>query len=330
MDFKEKRGIGYCGLACVLCSYDQDCPGCVAKIARGGDCSAGKCAVGKGVDGCYACPEYPSQQPAMRTTNPCGENMLQGKRNKAFNRFMQEFGRKALIGRLRVNYDNGITYHTPDKSPGDYDLLETEDEIYRLLRYGRNDPYLKCPEFETEHFYLRQVREDDAEELFDAFYGDLSGWMFYGNDMCRSIFTGRYATLDEMKNCIRSWLTEYTNRYYIRFTVIDKQTRKVIGTIEIFDNIYSEKKWKIEAVKNGFVLHIDFAVPYETREYLSELLCLADNEFFRLFGFNYLLIRAVPEAEERIMALLSSGYEPFDWERGREHYYMKRSFEYGA
>jgi hypothetical protein len=121
----EEKGIGYCGLACVLCS-DTKCPGCVIGIGGGGDCSTGKCAAAKGIDGCYACDEY-----------PCGESMLQGNRNKAFNRYMKEFGKQALIDRLRANYDGGIVYHRPDKTPGDYDVLETEDEIYRLLRYGR-------------------------------------------------------------------------------------------------------------------------------------------------------------------------------------------------
>ena len=127
MEFQAKRGIGYCGLACVLCSK-TNCSGCIAGIAGGGDCSAGKCAVGKGFDGCYACPDYDS----------CTENMPHGKRSQAFIRYAREFGVDALIGRLRVNYENGITYHTPDKTSGDYDALETTDEIYQLLRYGRN------------------------------------------------------------------------------------------------------------------------------------------------------------------------------------------------
>ena len=142
MNFLEKRGIGYCGLACVLCSA-KDCLGCAVGIANGGDCSAGKCAVKKGVDGCCACPDYAS----------CTESMPHGKRNKAFNRYAREFGLDALIDRLRVNCENGITYHTPDKTSGDYDALETEDEIYQLLRYGRNDPYASCPQFDTEHLH---------------------------------------------------------------------------------------------------------------------------------------------------------------------------------
>ena len=124
MVFREERGIGYCGLACVLCSF-EDCPGCVSKIESGHDCSIGKCAIKKSVEGCFACADC-----------SCGEAMLQHKRISAFNRYAKEFGKQALIDRLRINYENGITYHNPDDSPGDYDILETEEEIYHLLSFG--------------------------------------------------------------------------------------------------------------------------------------------------------------------------------------------------
>ena len=126
MSFCNERGIGYCGLACALCS-NTGCPGCFEKISDGDSCNIGKCAVKKGFDGCYACPDY-----------PCGEDILKNKRVRAFNRYAQDFGKDALIERLRANYSNGIVYHKPDSSGGDYDVLETEDKIYDLLRYGRN------------------------------------------------------------------------------------------------------------------------------------------------------------------------------------------------
>ncbi len=304
MVFYEKRSIGYCGLACVLCS-NKECSGCTVGIANGGDCSAGKCAAGKAIDGCYACSDYAS----------CTESMPHGKRNQAFNRYAQEFGPDALIDRLRVNYENGITYHTPDKTPGDYDVLETENEIFQLLRYGRSDPYAKCPEFDTEHFHLRQVCEEDAEDLL-CFYGDLSGWMFNGNTWCNGIFASTHATVEEMRKCIRSWLDEYKNKFYIRLSVIDKAAGKPIGTIEVFDNL--------DRAKRGAALHIDLSAPYETQACITELLALADKEFFRLFGFKYLIVWAAPDAKERIAALRSAEYKLFESET-REHYYTKES-----
>ena len=243
--------------------------------------------------------------------------MPHGKRSNAFNRFARDFEKQALIDRLRVNYENGITYHKPDKTPGDYDVLETERKIYQLLRYGRNDPYANCPQFDTEHFHLRQVRVEDAAELL-CFYGNLSEWMFFGNAMSNSIFASRHATIDEMRKCIEVWLDEYRNKYYIRFSVIDKATKKAIGTIEVFDN----------AGKDDSYLHIDLSAPYENQSYIAELLTLADKELFKIFNINNLLIQAIPAAKERIAALQAYGYQPFECKAGGEHYYMKRSPRY--
>ena len=170
MEFKEYRGIAYCGMACVLCNFEgyDDCPGCSAEYNKkaddpeviqcaldkgvGGcfdcgdfpcgkendDCFVKQCVRKKGADGCYACPGY-----------PCGKNWgpLQNKRNNAFIRYAREFGKQALIDRLRANYENGVVYHRPgvksqNESAGDYDAPETEDEIYRLLRYGREKTHL--------------------------------------------------------------------------------------------------------------------------------------------------------------------------------------------
>ncbi|MCL2462809.1 MAG: DUF3795 domain-containing protein [Defluviitaleaceae bacterium] len=168
MAFREERGIAYCGMACVLCGYDgyDDCLGCAAGYnKKADDRLVIECAEGKSVDGCFACPDYPCgkenddcfiKQCARKKgidgcfacpDYPCGYDwpMLLDKRNRAFNRYAREFGRQALIGRLRVNYENGIEYQKPDcrgcfppyGCAGDYDALETEDEIYQLLRHGR-------------------------------------------------------------------------------------------------------------------------------------------------------------------------------------------------
>jgi RimJ/RimL family protein N-acetyltransferase len=272
-------------------------------MAGGGDCAVGKCAVEKGIAGCHACPDYAS----------CTESMSHGKRSQAFNRYAREFGLDALIDRLRINHKNGITYHRPDKLTGDYDSLETENEIWGLLRYGRNDPYSNCPEFNTEHFHFRQVCEDDAEDLL-CFYGNLSKWMFNGNTWCNGIFSSEHPTVEEMRKCIRSWLDEYRNKFYIRLSVIDKATGKPIGTIEIFDNL--------DRATQGAALHIDLSAPYETQGYITELLTLADNELFSLFGFKYLIVWAPPEATARIKALRSVGYKVYESE-DRNHYYSK-------
>lgn len=305
MRFYEEKDLALCGLACVLCSQEE-CPGCKARgCAHGSDCSVYQCATKKGLDGCYECEKF-----------PCEEDMLKGVRNRAFNRYAKQHGKQALLDRLRINHENGITYHKADGLKGDYDALETEDEIYQLLRYGRNDPYENCPQFDTPRFHLRQVHEDDAEDLL-CFYGDLSGWMFNGNDWSNGVFSSNHATVEEMRNCIRAWLDVYKIKFFIRLSVIDKATGKPIGTIEVFDNL--------DKATCGAALHIDLSAPYETQAHITELLALADKELFRLFGFKYLIIWAAPDAKGRIAALRSCGYREFESETHENYYIKERS-----
>jgi len=40
------------------------------------------------------------------------------------------------------------------------------------IGYGPDDPYVDCPEYRTGHLHLRRVREEDACDLFDGFYGN--------------------------------------------------------------------------------------------------------------------------------------------------------------
>lgn len=300
MVFILEKGMGFCGLVCALCSA-VDCPGCKVKFSDGELCSIGKCAIQKDTDGCYACPDC-----------PCGEDMLQGKRNRAFNRYALEFGKQALLDRLRINDENGIIYHKPDGLAGDYDTPETEDEIYRLLRFGTDDPYRSCPTLESEHFILRLVSETDAEDLLVC-YSDPKAWEIFNTDRCTSDF--RYGTLAEMMECIRLWLDAYRDKFYIRFSVLNKATQKPVGTVEMFGSLIAKGR--------GGVLRIDVCSAYETKEFISELLRLADDHFFALFNVERIISKAIPTAIERIEALRSAGFAPFAWEPGRDHYFSK-------
>lgn len=63
-------------------------------------------------------------------------------------------------------------------------------------------------------------------------YSDLSAVKIMNSGRCASDF--HYTTTDEMKNCIRFWLGEYAKKAYVRFSIIDKQIQKAVGSIEMF------------------------------------------------------------------------------------------------
>ena len=169
MAFREERGIAYCGMACVLCRFDgyEDCRGCAADYNKKADAPIViKCAEGKGVEGCFACQDYPCgnenddcfvKQCARKKgvdgcftcpEYPCGKSWgpLHNKRNNAFLSYARDFGKQALIDRLRINDEHGIKYQRPDcngcfpahNCAGDYDVFDTEDEVYQLLHRGRD------------------------------------------------------------------------------------------------------------------------------------------------------------------------------------------------
>ena len=121
MKFYEGRDLGMCGLACILCG-EKDCLGCKARAAKSGcECSIYKCAEEKGIDGCYQCDCF-----------PCGEGMLKNIRIRAFNLYAKQHGKEALLEWLKINFENGITYHNPH-GKGDYDLLETVEDVLQLI-----------------------------------------------------------------------------------------------------------------------------------------------------------------------------------------------------
>ena len=285
MEFQEERGIGYCGLACVLCGYDDGCPGCKKRIAVGHDCPAGKCVADIAAAGCYSCQEY----------DTCDEGMPHGKRSRVFNRYAREFGEQALIDRLRVNFEAGITYHTPDKSPGDYDKLETEDEIYQLLRYGRNDPYVKCPVYEDEHFLLRLVEMVDAESLLPC-YSQPTDSVTANSFNCTYGYGAQ--TLDAMLNFIRRWLEAYRERGFVRWSVVDKSSGAAVGAIELFNS------------NNTGVLRLDLCGDYENTKSIEEILSLLLTEAFMLFGCTKMTTKVAPTAKERMVALSKMGFHP--------------------
>ena len=300
MKFYAEKDLALCGLACVLCSQ-EDCPGCKERGCKeGSDCSVYQCATGKGLDGCYQCDEF-----------PCEEKMLQGVRNRAFNRYAKEHSKQALLDRLRDNFEKGIVYHKPDGLKGDYDVMDTENEIIQLIQFGKRNPYVECPVFETENFILRLVTEDDAADLLTC-YSDTSARPIFNSDTCTSNFF--YDTSAEMSDCIKMWLNSYVRKEFVRFSIIDKCSSHAVGSIEMFGMVGKYKTTR-------GILRLDIMSKYEEAAYLDELFKLCLNDFFDLFAVNQIVTKAIPQAVKRVNILKTLGFVAYDFPE-REYYWI--------
>lgn len=211
---------------------------------------------------------------------------------------------------LRRNWEAGIVYHRADGLKGDYDAQLDERAVMDMLAFGRDyDPYATCPVFETDHFRLRLVCQGDAADLL-ACYADPLVRPIFNADNCTSDFC--YDTVEEMSACIQFFMDMYEQRCFVRWSILDKHSGRAVGTMEMFsgDGEFG-------------VLRIDLASAYEKEPFLHELLSLANERFHLLFQTEAMVVKAIPQAQERRKALEKCGYVPFAIE-GREHFFVHR------
>ena len=162
------------------------------------------------------------------------------------------------------------------------------------------DPYIECPVYVTNHFKLRLVRLDDANDLLEC-YSDPKSQRFFNADYCSRDFC--YCTIDEMQDCIKMWIDSYKTKQFIRFAIVELQNKKAVGTIEIFGG----------KERNNYtaVLRIDIASKYETEAHISELLNVSNLHFHSLFPVNNIITKAIENADERIKALKDRDFSEY-------------------
>lgn len=160
--------------------------------------------------------------------------------------------------------------------------------------------YEQCPILENDFFKVRFVSEDDCPALLKI-YSDKEAVRLFNSDNCDGD-DFYYTTPERMKQAIDFWLYSYKEKFFVRFSIIDKKTSTVIGTFEIFKRIADDY------FTNCGLLRLDLASDYEKREIVDELLTLVTEPIFEWFDCKMIATKAIPEAAERIVALKKHGF----------------------
>lgn len=122
----KTKGIAYCGLACAVCGENAECAGCRNDGCKDRDwCKNRLCCLEKGYKGCWECEDFGER---------CG--MLKKPRIHAFAEFIRDNGEDTLLSCLEKNEAAGVRYHYAGELVGDYDKLETEEEIKAFIANG--------------------------------------------------------------------------------------------------------------------------------------------------------------------------------------------------
>ena len=166
------------------------------------------------------------------------------------------------------------------------------------------DVYENCPEFEDGRYLIRYVRKEDADDLLEV-YSDKNALPFFNSDNCDGD-NFYYPTKERMEKAIGFWLWSYENRWFVRWTVIDKDVSKAIGTIEMF-------RREADDDFNGVgVLRLDVRSDYEKTDVLQELLEIFVPSAYELFDCDEIISKIPVYAIERIEAAEKCGFKKSD------------------
>jgi RimJ/RimL family protein N-acetyltransferase len=183
--------------------------------------------------------------------------------------------------------------------------LYNEQKIYSYREEFVLNPYSECPTFVTKHFTIRLISKEDSESIFKC-YNDKAAVELMNDDNCD--FGFYVDSQEKMSETIGYWLDFYKKQCFIRFSIVDNATGEAVGTIEGFGG------------ETG-VLRVDIASAYEKTSYLSELFIFAKDNFYEIFGNEYLVTKAISNAVERRHALEINGWEYINTFREYQDYY---------
>lgn len=162
------------------------------------------------------------------------------------------------------------------------------------------NPYEKCPVYENEKYFLRMVDNSDTSDLL-LVYSDKKAVPFFNSDNCNGD-DFHYTSLKRMQEQLETWHQAYREKYYVRWTIIDKNIHCAIGTIELFNRKANDY------FNNCGLLRLDLRSDYEHEENIFEILSLIIPSTFELFECQVIATKVPPFASERKSAAARLGF----------------------
>lgn len=155
--------------------------------------------------------------------------------------------------------------------------------------------YKNCPSFESEQFLLRLTNQGDVSDLLKV-YSDLKSVPLFNGDNCHGD-DFYYTTEERMRSAVDFWVEAYQKGWFVRWSIIDKITNEVVGTIEEFHRDADD------AFTNCGLLRLDLRSDYERADAIKSILSLIVKPSFDIFGCDMVATKALPIATERRKAL---------------------------
>ena len=160
--------------------------------------------------------------------------------------------------------------------------------------------YEYCPQFENDKYLLRFISSEDTADLLKV-YSDPAAVPFFNSDNCNGD-DFYYKSLERMQQAVDFWIFSYNERYFVRWTIINKETMEAAGTIELFHREADEHFYECG------LLRLDLRSDCETEADIVIIISLIKEAAYDLFYCNIIATKAVPQAKERLKALRKLGF----------------------
>lgn len=122
---KRELGIARCGLACCLCSENDECLGCnSAQCPDKAWCENRSCSLQRNYGHCYECEE------------DCRKGLMKKIKPYGFTLFAKRYGEEHLLDCLERNEKLGAVYHR-EGIVGDYDDFDDVEKLINFIETGR-------------------------------------------------------------------------------------------------------------------------------------------------------------------------------------------------
>ncbi|MBR3309673.1 MAG: GNAT family N-acetyltransferase [Lachnospiraceae bacterium] len=167
-----------------------------------------------------------------------------------------------------------------------------------------SEVYDHCPVFENGRYLLRFAAREDAKDLA-LVYGDKNALPFFNSDNCHGD-NFYYPNEERMAETIAFWHSSYASKWFVRWTIVDKQIRKAIGSIELFHRTAADE------FNDAGVLRLDVGSEYETEECLAAVTGMILPDAFDFFDCEEIITKVPIYAVERIKAVQKIGFEKTD------------------
>lgn len=162
-----------------------------------------------------------------------------------------------------------------------------------------NDVYVQVPVLEGDRFRLREIEENDAEDLLKV-YSDEKSVLLFNSDNCVDDF--HYTSIECMRKAIDFWHREYLMKYYVRWSIVDRENQCAIGTVELFNRRAKD------FFDNCGLLRLDLRSDYETETDIDDILGIIVPKTKELFDCKMIATKAIASAENRIAVLERRGF----------------------